>query len=52
VDILDAFTVARAIRANIVPRPEWDLTGDGKVDRGDVEAIARAAVRLGRGVVQ
>ena len=49
VDILDAFSMARALDAHQAPRPEWDLNGDGVVDRADVEAVARAAVLVGGG---
>ena len=62
VDILDAFYLARqlkaqralsgagqrdATRAAAPAQQEWDVTGDGEIDAHDVDAIARAAVRLG-----
>ncbi len=50
VDILDAFVVARAME-NAAPlaadTPEAsDLTGDGRIDRADVDALAALAVSL------
>ncbi len=49
VDILDAFTLARHIEAAGDLRDDWDINGDGHVDRADVNAIAMTAVRLDRG---
>jgi hypothetical protein len=49
VDILDAFTLARHLRAAATLQPRWDVTGDGLVDRADVDAIALAAVSLSKG---
>ncbi len=46
VNILDAFALARALKAGETARPEWDYNGDGVVDRADVDRIAMAAVRL------
>jgi hypothetical protein len=47
-DILDAFAVARAIeRGDAAGHPGWDVTGDGRVDDADVDALAAAAVALG-----
>jgi hypothetical protein len=46
VDILDAFSLARAIESGNVRRGDWDFNGDGLVDRRDVDAVARAAVKL------
>jgi hypothetical protein len=46
VDILDAFRLARHIEAGDRTEGNWDLNGDGRVDRGDVDAVALAAVRL------
>jgi len=49
VDILDAFRLARSIEARGPADPRWDLNGDGRVDRADVDLIAAAAVRLAPG---
>ncbi len=46
VDILDAFRLARSIEARGPVNPQWDLNGDGRVDKDDVDLIASAAVRL------
>ncbi len=46
VDILDAFTLARNIEAPDGVKKEWDLNGDGVVDRTDVDTVALAAVSL------
>jgi len=51
VDILDAFTLARQIEAAGRIEPEWDMNGDGLVDRSDVDTVALAAVRLDKGVL-
>jgi hypothetical protein len=50
IDILDALMLARTLEdpARNVPAM-WDFTGDGLVDRRDVDAIAAAAVRLDDG---
>lgn len=45
VTILDAFAVARRIESK-TPRPEDDVTGDGRVDARDVDHLARLAVAL------
>ena len=48
VDILDAFALARTLNAAQPVRTEWDITGDGIVNRNDVDAVAvqRLAKRL------
>jgi hypothetical protein len=46
VDILDAFRLARHIESRAPARTDWDVNGDGRIDREDVDAIAAAAVRL------
>ena len=66
VDILDAFKLARHIesadrpKTNLSPvsgtgqalrKQEWDITGDGLVNRNDVDSVALAAVRLDKGVL-
>lgn len=53
IDILDAFALARALDRGEAPGPgsaSADLSGDGRVDRADVEALARRAVALDRRV--
>ena len=47
VDILDAFRLARDIEARGPADLRWDLNGDGRVDKDDVDLVALAAVRLG-----
>jgi hypothetical protein len=49
VDILDAFALARHVEAGEQVRSQWDVTGDGAVNREDVDRIALAAVDLRRG---
>lgn len=49
VDILDAFALAREIESGRSHSLKWDMNGDGFVDRGDVDAIAMAAVSLKKG---
>ena len=57
VDILDAFLLARSIEArgpvDVTPSgaadTQWDLNGDGRVDKDDVNLVASAAVRLDKG---
>ncbi len=51
VDILDAFKLARQIESAADVDTSLDMNGDGLVNRGDVEFIAKAAVRLDRGVL-
>ena len=61
VDILDAFKLARHVesadrsKTNLSPvsgtvqalrKQEWDINGDGLVNRNDVDLVASAAVRL------
>ncbi len=46
VDILDAFRLARSIEARGPTDPRWDLNGDGRIDKDDVDLVASAAVRL------
>lgn len=57
VDILDAFTLARHIESAgpaeeslSLRKQEWDINGDGLVNRDDVDMVAFAAVRLDKGV--
>ena len=52
VDILDAFTLARVLDEKRAVERKWDVTGDGKVDRADMDAVAMSAVRLDKGRVQ
>jgi Dockerin type I domain len=46
IDILDAFLIARTIRAGGPLQGAWDVTGDNAVDQRDADAIAAAAVSL------
>jgi len=46
VNILDAFVLAKALERGGARRGEWDWSGDGRVDRADVEWVARAAVSI------
>ena len=46
VNILDAFVLARYIESASTPRPDWDVNGDGRIDRTDVDTVALAAVTL------
>jgi hypothetical protein len=50
VDILDAFKLARHIETAGRTETEWDINGDGLIDRSDVDIVAHAAVRLDKGV--
>ena len=52
VDVLDAFALARRIETTGERRDEWDMNGDGAVDKKDVDVIAMAAVSLGREALQ
>ncbi len=47
--ILDAFALARRLKAGERPGPEWDYNADGTVDDRDVHELAMAAVRLEQG---
>jgi hypothetical protein len=49
VDILDAFMLARQLKAGPVHEPRWDINHDGVVDERDVRAIAIEVVRLDKG---
>ncbi len=49
VDILDALALARSIKDGRVGDRLWDFNGDGAIDRQDVDAVARSAVRLNKG---
>jgi hypothetical protein len=50
VDILDAFRLAKGIESRGPTAAEWDINGDGRLDREDIDAVAFAAVRLDKGV--
>jgi len=52
VDILDAFALARHIQTQDASKTQWDINGDGIVDRHDVDRIAMAAVALERGTLR
>jgi len=49
VDILDAFKLARQIELASDSGANLDINGDGLVNRGDVDTVALAAVRLDKG---
>jgi len=51
VDILDAFTLAKHIESAGPAETEWDINGDGLIDRDDVDVVALAAVRLDKGIL-
>ncbi len=46
VDILDAYTLAVRIKSGDRLDPQWDLNGDGVVDRRDVDAIGMICVSI------
>jgi len=48
VDILDALALAHGIESGAALREDWDLNGDGQVDKRDVDQVALAAVSLER----
>lgn len=52
VNILDAFVLARHVESAAAPRSDWDVNGDGLVDRTDVDVVAMAAVALNRNTYQ
>jgi len=49
VDILDAFVIARSLDNNLFVPAQWDVTGDGRIDRDDVSAVTTIAVSLSGG---
>jgi len=49
VDILDAFQLAREVRAGRPLLPALDFNRDGVVDRRDAELVATRAVKLAKG---
>jgi hypothetical protein len=49
VDILDAFALAKKLKAGTPPNPQLDINGDGVVDERDVATVAAQAVRLEKG---
>lgn len=49
VDILDAFALARTLKAGAFANPQLDLNGDGVVDDRDVAVLAAHAVSLQKG---
>lgn len=51
VDILDAFKLAKHIESTGPAETEWDINGDGLIDRSDVDVVALAAVRLDKEVL-
>ena len=49
VDILDAFALARHLKAGAPTRAEWDINQDGSINQADVDAVAMTAVQLNGG---
>jgi hypothetical protein len=49
VDIRDAFLLARRLETDEQPDLQWDLNGDGLIDRRDVDLVATTAVKLDKG---
>ncbi len=49
VDILDAFALARELKAGAHPSPQLDINGDGVIDERDVATLAAQAVSLAKG---
>ncbi len=49
IDILDAFALARQLKAGATPNPQLDVNGDGVVDERDVATLAAQAVKLQKG---
>jgi len=52
IDILDALALARMVESRSAKSLDHDVNGDGRLDRADVQAVAGAAVRLDRMVLQ
>ena len=50
VNILDAFKLARRLESSQDLESQWDINGDGQIDRGDVDTIAIVSVSLDQGV--
>jgi Dockerin type I domain len=48
IDIVDAYLLARRLETQSKLEPHWDLSGDGKIDEGDVKAVAASAVSVSR----
>lgn len=46
VDILDALALARAVEAGTLLTAQFDLNGDGIIDRADADRVAALAVSL------
>jgi len=46
VDILDAFALARCVKASPSACVKFDLNGDGVIDQRDIDLLAARAVRL------
>ncbi|MBN2181298.1 MAG: hypothetical protein JW715_05240 [Sedimentisphaerales bacterium] len=51
VDILDAFKLAKRLESAEQIDSSFDMNGDGLVNRGDVDFIAKTAVHLNKGVI-
>jgi hypothetical protein len=52
VTILDAFSLARQLKAGGKIDASWDVNHDGRVDQRDVDALASRAVSLSAGGTQ
>ena len=50
VNIVDAYELARRVESGGVAQTQWDLDGNGAVDRKDADAIAVEVVSLGGAV--
>lgn len=46
IDIRHAFLLMRAVQMDVPVHDSWDVTGDGRIDQADVDALALLAVRL------
>jgi hypothetical protein len=49
VDIVDAYLLSRQLGPAGRIEPAWDVNRDGRVDRADIDAVARIAVAVGPG---
>jgi len=49
VDMLDAFALARKLKAGSVSDRMFDLNGDGVIDQRDIDSIAAYAVKVHKG---
>lgn len=49
VDIVDALVLAKHLESAGPRAKQWDINGDGTIDRADVDRLAMVAVRLDKG---